>query len=532
MIVEDTHHYRIGIDVGGTNTDAVLLQNDHVVSVHKAPTSDDLTQGITEAISAVLSSATCSVNQVSHVMVGTTHFINAIIEHKHLQPVASIRLCLPATSAVPPLIDWPEDLRRAYQNHVYLVGGGYEFDGREIAPLDEKAIRSIAKEIKKNGIKAAAITGVFAHVNADMELRAAAILREEIPEIKISLSSNVGHLGLLERENATIINSALSGLAKQVISSYAKAIESCGIKAPLFISQNDGTLMSQQQAMHYPVLTFASGATNSMRGAAYLSGIKDAVVVDIGGTSTDVGVLINGFPRQASSAIDIGGVRGNFPMPDVLSIGLGGGSKVVFDDGVLKIGPESVGYHLVRDAIAFGGDTLTATDIAIANGSADFANKSLVSDLNLAMIKLTVDKIHQLIADAIDKVKICGDEVPLILVGGGSVLISQDIAGVSPVIKPKHAEVANAIGAAIAQVSGEFEQICCYADIPRQKALTFVKKRAIKNAIAKGADPATVSVMQVQEVPLAYMPGNATRIYVKAVGDLMVVKCFRNPLCF
>ena len=107
------------------------------------------------------------------------------------------------------------------------------------------------------------------------------------------------------------------------------------------------------QARRLPVYSFASGATNSMRGAAYLSGLADAMVIDVGGTTTDVGQLKHGFPREANSVVKVGGVRTLFRMPDLLSIGLGGGSHVTLDP--LKVGPVSVGYRLLKDGIAFGG---------------------------------------------------------------------------------------------------------------------------------------------------------------------------------
>src|SRR5947208_13503559 len=109
-------------------------------------------------------------------------------------------------------------------------------------------------------------------------------------------------------------------------------------------------------------MSFASGATNSMRGAAFLSGVQDAMVVDVGGTSTDVGQLRRGFPREANSVVEIGDVRTLFRMPDLLSIGLGGGSIVTHDP--LQVGPDSVGYRLTEAALVFGGNTLTATDAA------------------------------------------------------------------------------------------------------------------------------------------------------------------------
>ena len=114
------------------------------------------------------------------------------------------------------------------------------------------------------------------------------------------------------------------------------------------------------------MLTFASGPTNSIRGAAFLSGVSDAIVVDIGGTTSDVGALHKGFPRPATVAVEVGGVRTNFRMPDVFSFGLGGGSLVVDGPKGVTVGPRSVGYKLVTEALVFGGSTLTTTDIVVA----------------------------------------------------------------------------------------------------------------------------------------------------------------------
>jgi N-methylhydantoinase A/oxoprolinase/acetone carboxylase beta subunit len=125
------------------------------------------------------------------------------------------------------------------------------------------------------------------------------------------------------------MNACLRDLSKMVMDAFRTALDKCGVKCRFFLTQNDGTLMDAAYAEKFPVLTFASGSTNSMRGAALLSGVSDAVVVDIGGTTSDVGSLHNGFPRQAAVAVEVGGVRTNFRMPDVFSFGLGGGSHVV-----------------------------------------------------------------------------------------------------------------------------------------------------------------------------------------------------------
>src|SRR5258707_13132336 len=127
------------------------------------------------------------------------------------------------------------------------------------------------------------------------------------------------------------MNACLRDLAVHIVEAFRAALGELGIEAAVYLSQNDGTLMSVDYAERYPVATFASGPTNSMRGAAFLSGERDCAVVDVGGTTSDVGILQQGFPREASGAIDIGGVRTTFRMPDVFSLGLGGGSIVRFE---------------------------------------------------------------------------------------------------------------------------------------------------------------------------------------------------------
>lgn len=509
---------RIGIDVGGTNTDAVLMDGLNVLASTKTPTTPNVGDGIVTALKQLIAASNLDTSKIDGVMIGTTHFTNAIVERKHLQPTAVIRLGLPATVCLPPMVDFPDDLREAINGRYFLAHGGHEFDGREISPFAPDEIRRIASEIKSAGITAIAISSVFSPVNTSFEAQAAAIVREVIPDANITLSSTIGRIGLLERENAAILNACLRALALRTVAGFKSALAEMQISAPFYISQNDGTLMSADFAADYPVLTFASGPTNSMRGAAFLSGLKDAIVIDVGGTTTDVGVLQRGFPRVAALAVQIGGVRTNFRMPDTLSIGLGGGSLVTADGH--KVGPQSVGYEITSKALVFGGDTLTATDIAVAAGYAEVGDKSRVAGLDPAVVAAAQDRIEQMVNDAVDRMKTSAAPMPVIAVGGGSILLKRPIAGASEVIMPPHFAVANAIGAAIAQIGGETDRIFSLAEMSRDQALAAAKSEAIDKAVAAGADRDTVEIVEVEEVPLAYLPGNATRIMVKAVGDL------------
>jgi N-methylhydantoinase A/oxoprolinase/acetone carboxylase beta subunit len=510
---------RIGIDVGGTHTDAVLMRDREVLAEVKQPTTRDVTGGIVAALRALVEASGAEPASVAAVMIGTTHFTNAVVERRRLQPTACLRLGLPATRGLPPMIDWPEDLREALGGHVYLGHGGHEFDGRPISPLDPDELKRIAADIGERGVGSVAVSSVFSPVNAEFEREAAELLGGELPGVAISLSHELGRVGLLERENATIMNACLRSLATDIVAAFGAALADRGISAPVFLSQNDGTLMSVEHTERYPVATFASGPTNSMRGAAFLSGLEDCAVVDIGGTTADVGMLQHGFPREAAVAVDIGGVRTNFRMPDVLSLGIGGGS-LVREERAPLVGPQSVGYELTERALAFGGDTLTASDVAIAAGRAGFGDPERVAGLEPALVERALAEVERRIAEVVDRMKVSAEAIPVVVVGGGSVLLGDDLPGAATLVKPPHFGVANAIGAAIAQVGGEVDRVVSLDELSRADALEAAKEEASEKAREAGAERGSVRIVDVDEVPLAYLPGNATRIRVKAVGDL------------
>ena len=514
---------RIGVDVGGTNTDAVILDGARVVASVKRPTSADVSTGIKNAIAALLSDAAIGPAEVAAVMIGTTHFTNAFIQAAGLARVAAIRIGFPAARSIPPFASWPVRMREAVGGYAKMVAGGFQFDGRPIAALDEAALRSAAAEIGALGIRDVAISAVFAHVNDEHEHRAAEILARNLPDAAVTLSSEVGQMGLLERENAAIMNASLRPLAEKVVAAFESALADLGISAPFFVSQNDGTLMSAASMQRYPVLTFAAGPTNSLRGAYFLTGLTDALVVDIGGTTSDIGVLVGGFPRQSSMRIDIGGVRTNFRTPDILSIGLGGGSRVRNAAGRVSIGPDSVGFRLTEEAMVFGGRTITATDVAVAAGHAAIGESRHVADLDHQLVRSASAEIHRLLADGIDRMKTSLAPVPLILVGGGAPLIDQPLPGVSETIRPPDAGVANAVGAAIGQVGGEVDRIFQCGDGGRDRALEDARAQAIAAAIDAGAAANSVSIVSLEDLPLQYLPGGARRIVCRAVGDLVSV---------
>ena len=510
--------YRIGIDVGGTNTDAVIMEDEKILTGVKSPTSSDVITGVVESLNKSLTDTGIDKEKISAVMIGTTHFTNAVVERRHLSQTAAVRLCLPAAQCLPPMVDWPDDIRDAVGGNFWLAKGGNEFDGREISTLDEDELVGIATQISDKGISTIAICSVFSPVNDEMERKAMEIMRGKLPKADFTLSSEIGRLGILERENAAIMNASLRTLSEQTTKAFADALTKVGLRCSFYITQNDGTLMDTKFVQSYPVLTFASGPTNSMRGACFLSGEQEAIVVDVGGTSTDVGALISGFPRPASTTVDVGGVRTNFRMPDVFSIALGGGTIIDLNDDI-KIGPKSVGYRILEESLVFGGNTLTATDIAVGLGITNIGDAELVKSVSKEHLQQSKSKINDMITNSVERMRVSPKPVPVIAVGGGSILVPETISDLA-VIKPENFAVANAVGAAIGQISGEVDRIYNLTNMSREDALEAAEKEATEKAISAGAKPDSIELLDKEDVPLAYLPGNATRIRLKVVGEL------------
>jgi N-methylhydantoinase A/oxoprolinase/acetone carboxylase beta subunit len=508
---------RVGIDVGGTNTDAVLLDEDRtILSSVKKPTTDDIESGVRAALEAVLEGQDPAMVKLA--MLGTTQCTNAIVERRGLRRVGVLRLGAPATTAIPPLADWPEDLRGAVLADARVIPGGHHFDGREIAPLDRDAIRQAALDWH-GVVEAVAVSGVFSPANPVHEEEALAILRT-ILDVPISISSRIGSIGLLERENATVMNAALTGVAERATRGFVLALQAVGVTASPYLSQNDGTLMTMDRAAEYPVLTVASGPTNSLRGGALLSGRTDAIVIDVGGTTADLGALRGGFPRESGVAVDIGGVLTNFRMPDLVSVALGGGTIVRSTESGLRIGPESVGHDITRKALCFGGDTLTLTDVAVLGGL-PLGDRSAVSghldDDAAARVRAVA---QDLLDQALDRMRTSAERVTVVAVGGGSFLVPDDLDGASEVLRPPHHEVANAVGAAIAEVSGEVDRIYRLDSRTRSTVVEEARTEARRRAVEAGADELEVRDLDLEEIQLAYLPGDAVRIRARAAGPL------------
>ncbi len=209
-------------------------------------------------------------------------------------------------------------------------------------------------------------------------------------------------------------------------------------------------------------------------------------------------------------------MRTLFRMPDLISVALGGGS--VIGQIPLALGPQSVGHRLADEALVFGGATATATDAAVAAGLAEIGDRRRLAAFPQDLAQAVVALARSRIEDVVDRIKTEARAVPLIAVGGGAFLVPDRLAGVSRVIRVAHGECANAVGAALAQIGGETDQI--YRGLDRDAAIAAAERQACERAVAAGAERSTLTTVDIEDMPLAYLPGKALRVRVRVVGEM------------
>jgi DUF917 family protein len=455
--------------------------------------------------------------------------LNALLLSK-VSPVAILRLGAPATTALPPQCDWMNTtLAKKINAYSAILAGGCHYDGSIATPLNHQEIEACAHEIKKLGIKHIAITGVFSQTTPFQELKAAHIIKSIIPNAHITLS-NKNDGSLLERENMTVTMAALHEIFNYTFESIRLGISKLGLaNTKLFVSHNDGTLSPISKAN--PFLTLKSGPTNSLRGAGVLCPeISYAIAVDIGGTSTDAGIIKNGEPLEKNSLFNVAGINFKSPTSQVEAIALGGGTTINISDTDITLGP-SIANNLYQKSLCFGGDTLTTTDIAVAFDRISPTNhiKTLIKRIPTHLLQQADNLLHQTLADLIIETRSSVNEKPndIILVGGGACLFNintlQTILNKhiknSNVIVPSHANIANAIGAATAQIAGIHTEIYNLDTISRDSAYDGAVKSATKKALHNGACSKSINIKNISVTEISYINNNSIKVAAKVAGN-------------
>ena len=335
----------LGIDTGGTYTDAVLV--DHasgavMIGAKALTTRHDLSVGIKEAVAAVFDEQTVSPADVGLVGLSTTLATNAIVEGQG-SPV-----CLLLIGYDPALIRQYGFERDLVTQDVVYLRGGHDGAGNEVEPLDEAAARH-AILARRDQVEAFAVSGYFGVRNPAHELRVRALVEElTVPVHGQPLPVTCGHelttrLNAVRRATTAALNARLIPLLRELIATVRSTLDALGVIAPLMVVKGDGSLVGARWAMRRPIETILSGPAASVVGAWHLAGRRDVWVVDVGGTTTDIAALSDGRPRLNPEGAQVGKWRTMVEAVDVHTVGLGGDSLVCLDsEGHLVIGPRRV----------------------------------------------------------------------------------------------------------------------------------------------------------------------------------------------
>lgn len=460
----------IGIDVGGTTTDAVLIRNGKVYSTAKVSTEPgNLLSSLLEALDAI--SGDIPPEQLERVVFSTTVITNLIAEGK-TDRVAM--LLIPGPGINPTSYTFPDS---------FYLKGAMDYRGREIQPLDEAEIRKTVGLIRELGFSRAAVVSKFGQRNPSHELRIEEIFKEVYPDCKLELGHKVsGKLNFPRRIATTMLASATRESYQEFVEKIRKALEERNIRAPVYILKADGGTLPVEKSIEFPVETIFSGPAASTIGALALTPEGEtSVVADIGGTTTDLALILSGKPLLASKGAKLGGFLTHVRAFSVRSIAVGGDSVVRVKNSnsgtkLITVGPDRAG-----PAYCMGGEETTPTDALKVLGLIDVGNperareaiKAIGSSLGKSEIEtasLIIDKTTQMIAEAVNEMFLEWEQEPayriwevlqekkarpenVVGIGGGARGLIAEIAkklDAKPVI-PEYAEVGNAIGAAVAR---------------------------------------------------------------------------------
>ena len=457
----------IGIDVGGTTTDAVLIDEGRIIKKSKVPTDHDR---LLECLMAALDEVVGEIplEKIERVVLSTTLITNLIAEGK-TDPVALIMEPGPGMN--------PEGY--AFDGEVYIVRGAIDYRGREIQPLDEDQVKEAAAKIADRGYRKVAVASKFGQRNHAHEERMREIVLRTNPEIEVEMGHRgSGRLNFPRRAATTVLKAAAQERYRGFAEEIAGAVSRRKIEAPIYILKADGGTLPLATSVDHPVETIFSGPAASTMGVLALTPPgQTSVVVDIGGTTTDLALILDGVPLISSEGARVDdSLLTQIRAFAVKSVALGGDSRVKAEGGRVAVGPERAG-----PAFCLGGPQPTPTDAMrllnlISIGDLPLAEEAMAKlgrDLGCSAgeaAQKVVDAAVARLIEEIEEMFLAWEEEPayrvweilqkekirpqnVVGVGGGSLGLVPLVAerlGTEGII-PEDAAVANAIGAAVAR---------------------------------------------------------------------------------
>ena len=380
----------IGVDVGGTFTDLVFSDSETgQLEVHKVPTTPEQpAKGVMAGIEAILAKHAIDPARIDHVFHGTTIATNAMLEHKGakagmitndgFRDIIHIgRHQRVEHYSIMQMLPWQQRPLVKRRHRKTVVGRLAPPHGEEIQPLDEDAVRIAAEELRREGVDAVVIAFLFSYLNPDHERRAKAIVEAVMPDAFVTTSSFVApQFREFERFTTASMAAFIGPKVDRYIRDLDQSLKAAGIAGDLRIMASNGGVATPKMTSEKPTLTLLSGLVAGVLGGAWigeLAGRKRLISFDIGGTSADIGIVVDGvFAETDARSASIAGFPLLMPMLDIHTIGAGGGS-IAFQDqgGAFRVGPRSAGAVPGPAAYGRGGNEPTVTDAHVVLGRLD-----------------------------------------------------------------------------------------------------------------------------------------------------------------
>jgi N-methylhydantoinase A len=387
--------YRVSMDIGGTFTDVVAY--DEETGTYAAGKSSTTPRDLTEGVFAALDAVAPSPAEIGFTVHGTTHGLNAFLQRR------GEKVLLLASSGAGDVYHFARGNRtRLYDIHyrkptplvarsdIVQIGGRLNYAGEELEPLDEDAIRQAARRVQDEGFGAVAVGFLFSYLNPAHELRAEEILLEELDGVAISLSHRVAREWReYERTSSAVVDAYTAPVVRRYLERLESELTSRGLAVPLHVMQSSGGIVTAQSARDLTLQTLLSGPVGGTMGGvalARLLGRPNLICIDMGGTSFDVSLVVDGKP-DISSETSLEGFPLLMSIVNIHTVGAGGGSLAYAEAGGLRVGPESAGADPGPACYRRGGTRLTVTDANLLLGRIDpayFAGGQMTLDRDAA----------------------------------------------------------------------------------------------------------------------------------------------------
>ncbi len=536
----------LGIDVGSTHTDAVIVEASEVTQKAKTTTyTEQLFTSLHTVTEELLGKK--ELGRLTRIVLSTTLATNAVVENK----MAEVGIILMSGPGLAPS-------HLTFNRNTHFVDGYVDHRGQEVAALDLQRVREARDTFQRQGIKYAGVAGKFSPRNPAQEIRAAALFQSFR---HVSLGHRMaGNLNYPRRVAAAYLNAAIWEIHNNFATQAIEFFQQLKIQTPIYILKADGGTFSLDSSRDYPVQTILSGPAASIMGIMACREEKvDTIAIDIGGTTTDIALFAAGIPLLEPRGVSIGDYKTCIRGLRTRSIGIGGDSSVRYENGNLLIGPQRDG----RPA-ALGGPSPTPTDAMIVLGltklgqpdAAAKAIKALADVMNLSLLEAAqaiMEKTCRSIVQAIEKEIAVVVSQPvytiheyllgrqfkpqlLTVVGGPANIMAPRLAAMlnCHFYVPPHAEVANALGAARSRTSLEMtlladtqqrflviadegSQVAIPANFTRQEAHKLIREKLRAKALQQGTaeEDIEIEIVEDLEYPMVreqYRTGKNIRI--------------------